>query len=294
MDVCRHADGTPASTDGWTPVVSDDNPASNIVANSCAQGGHIDLALGAGSHGKAGGPASVLLTGPPGIQWTKLQAWLAYTSSPTTAAQDPAHKVTATVAGSPLCSWGTGGAGCSTFGSFNAAPLADVNRVTVTASAPGQPLAMGVMCDSSPGQCPATGNEPYAHMRVWRIAVTVLNSEPPTVPADHDTGQPAPGVAVPGHVHNGSGKASKGRLTARLRRDRKGRLHLSGRLVDWKRRPISNASLVVKRTPGMAVRVLTGRDGRYHRVLGQGQRVVVRWYPWADSQAHLTAKGKKR
>jgi hypothetical protein len=287
VDVCRHTDGTPAPAYGWEPSITDDTPAGNIAQNSCAQGGHIDLALGAGAHSTQ---ASALLVGTlgPGTTWTRVQAWMAYRSSPTTPAEDPAHKVALTIAGEQPCAWGMG-AGCSLFGSWGAAPLSDVNRYTVTAKSPDQPLTLGVVCD---GGCPATSGDPAAQVRVWRIAVDV-NVPAPTEPATHDTGQPAP-TGSPGRVHNGSGKASRGRLTARLRRDRKGRLHLTGRLTDLKHRPIRNAQLVVKRSPGKAVRVTTGRDGRYHRVLGTGQRVVVRWYPWSDSTQHLSAKGKTR
>jgi len=287
LNACRHADGTPAPITGWQPVVND-TAQGNQAQDSCGQGGHIDLALGAGSHSPQ---ASVLLTNtlPPGTTWTKLQAWVAYRSNPMTAQDDHGSMVAMTVAGMSPCGWGKG-PGCSRFGVFEAAPLAEVNKVTVTNTGQ-QPLQVGVVCDSTPNPCPATSGDPYAIMRVWRLAVTVNEPDPPTIPATHDTGQPAPGVV---RVHNGSGRASYGYLTARLRRDRKGRLHLSGRLVDMRRRPITNALLVVKRSPGKATKAMTGKTGRYHRVLGLGRRVVVRWYPWNDSTKHISTKGKTR
>ncbi len=270
VDICRHADGTPAATDGWQPAVTDDSPG-NIVANSCAQGGHIDLALGAGTHGKAGGSASVLLAGtlPPGATWTRLQAWLAYTSSPVTAAEDPAHSVGLMVAGTSPCSWGRGGAGCSLFGSFSAAPLADVNRLTVTPTAPGQLLAIGVVCDSSPAMCPATSGEPYAKVRIWRIAVTMQTPDPPTMPATHDPGAPA---LAPG------GAAAVGKLTVRLHRHGSRRVRLSGRLVGADGKPVARARLVLRRQAkgrkAMFSRVVTRRDGSFSRVLARGLRTV--------------------
>jgi hypothetical protein len=206
-----------------------------------------------------------------------------------TAAEDPGNSVSGTIAGTPLCQWGHG-TGCSQFGVMGAAPLSPVNTITVTPSSLGQPLQLGVLCDSAPNPCPATAGDPYAMMRVWRIAVTVNEPDAPapTTPATHDPGQPAP------RIHNGSGTASYGYLTARVKRDRNGRVHVSGRLTDLKHHAISNAQLVVKRTPGQAVRVTTGRSGRYHRVLSFGRRVVVGWYPWTDSSKHLQAKGKTR
>lgn len=276
-DVCRHADGAPASTDGWQATIADDQPTGDVATNSCAQGGQIDLALGAGVHGKAGGPAAVLFTGtlPPGHTWTRLQAWLAFRSTPVAPADDPTHLVAATVAGSPLCSWGRASGGCSQFGSFAAAPLADVNRYTVTPTAPGQPLSLGVICDSTPNPCPATSGDPTAQMRVWRIAVTATYTDPPPVtPGNPST--PPPGTQ-PGAV-------STARLTIRLRSRGTRRVRLTGRLLRADGKPASYARLVLRRqTPGRPAtftRITTRRDGTFARMLTRGRRtarVSVRW-----------------
>jgi hypothetical protein len=273
IDICRHADGTPASTEGWQHVVTDDG-SGNLVANSCAQGGHIDAGLGAGTHGKAGGAASVMFTGslPPGTTWTQLTAWMAYEATPLTPAQDPAHKIAMMAAGTMPCSWGTGGGGCSQFGSFDAAPLAPVNRITVTRTTPDQPLSVGVMCDSSPGQCPATSGNPYARVRLFRLAVTVQSPEPIVPPV---APPPGSGPLPPG--------AQPGKLTLRLRRHG-ARVRLSGRLVDGAGRPVGHARLVLRRQfkgrKAMFSRIRTRADGSFRRVLRRGSRtarVTVRY-----------------
>jgi hypothetical protein len=273
--VCRNADGTPAPTDGWAHVVTDD-ATGNIAGNSCAAGGHIDLALGAGMHGKAGGSASVMFAGslPPGHSWSRMQVWAAFRSTPVGSAEDSAHLVAGTVAGVPLCSWGKG-TGCSMFGSFSAAPLADVNRYTVTPSSPGQPLSVGVMCDSSPNPCPATSGDPYAQMRVWRIEVKASYPDPPPI-TPGDPSVPPPG-AQPGTI-------GQARLTIRLRSRGTRRVRLTGRLANANGKPVMGARLVLRRqTVGdraMFYRLTTRRDGTFARVLRRGRktaRVSVRW-----------------
>lgn len=104
-----------------------------------------------------------------------------------------------------------------------------------------------------------------------------------------------------GHVHNGSGSAvagkltgglrhgSKGKLSTSMRVRRGGRVRLAGRLLDAGGKPIAGALLSVTTSPKGAkakrFRVRTRQNGTYARTLhwGRSSRIVVRWYPWADS-----------
>lgn len=111
-----------------------------------------------------------------------------------------------------------------------------------------------------------------------------------------------------GHVHNGSGSAARGTLTAGLRRGSKGRLHtsmrvrpgrrirLAGRLVGPDGKPIVGALLSVSTTragaaPGRFL-VRTRTDGAYSRNVrwGPSRRVIVKWYPFGDSTQPVSSR----
>jgi hypothetical protein len=428
VNACRHADGSAAPTDGWQVSVVDDYAANDVATNSCAQGGQVDLAFGAGTpHGRASNPATAsatvtfAATPPPGTSWSRVDVWWAYRAYPVTAAHDPAHLVAGVIAGSALgCSWGRGTGACAGRGLFAGPPLSDANLTTVSATAAGQPAAVGVVCDSSPALCPAASGEPYAQLRAWRMLLTLVDAtapvlaEQPALPpsvggsvavpisaADTGsgvhtarllvdgapTGAPvvldvaggrcvqqadgsfdylapcpaqvsgatvaldvrsvrdgrhsvvvrvtdaagnatdsAPAVltidnpvavsSVPlqnplrgrGHVHNGSGSASTGKLKAGLRTRRGGKLRakarvlpgrrvrVSGRLVGSDRKPVGGAVLVLRRrTPGHAPRYLTFRtrsNGTFDRVVrwGKSKRLMVQWYPWGDSTSPVSSR----
>ena len=428
VNVCRHADGSAAPTDGWQLSAVDDFAANDVATNSCAQGGQVDLALGAGTqHGRAADPANAsaqvtfAATPPPGTSWTRMHVWWAYDANPVMASDDPTHLVAGVIAGSSLgCSWGRGTGNCAGRGELAGPPLSDVNRTTVTPAAAGQPLAVGVVCDSSPGLCPAASGAPYAQLRAWRMLLTLADAtapalaEQPALPAtlagsvnvrinatdagsgvhtarllvdgetltapavldpaagrcaqradgtfDHLAPCPAqvsdasvaldvggvpdgshsvvvrvtdaagnvtdsPPVAVTvdnpvalaaiplpnplrgsGHVHNGSGSASTGKLRAglRTRKGRRlrakarvlpgGRLLVSGRLVGADRKPVGNAILVLRRQwPRRAPRYRTFRtraNGTFDHVLrwGKSKRLTVQWYPWGDSTTPVSSR----
>jgi hypothetical protein len=428
VNACRHADGSAAPTDGWQLSVADDYASNDVATNSCAQGGQVDLALGSGTqHGRASNPATAsaqvmfAATPPPGTSWSRLHVWWAYDANPVTASDDPIHHVAGVVAGSTLgCSWGRGTGACAARGEFAGPPLSDANRTTVSATAAGQPAAVGVVCDSSPGLCPAASGEPYAQLRAWRMLLTLVDTtapvlaEQPALPPSvggsvavpisaADTGSgvhtarllvdgapagapvvldaaggrcaqradgsfdylaPCPAqvsgatvaldvrsvrdgrhsvvvrvadaagnvtdsapvaltidnpVAVSsvplqnplrgrGHVHNGSGSASTGKLTAGLR-TRAGRrlrtklrvlpgrrVRVSGRLVGSDRKPVGGAVLVLRsKAPKHAARYRTFRtraNGTFSRTLrwGKSKRLTVQWYPWGDSTTPVSSR----
>jgi len=189
VNVCRHADGSAAPTDGWQLSAADDYAANDVATNSCAQGGQVDLALGAGTpHGRASDPATAsatvtfAATPPPATAWSRMDVWWAYRANPVTSAQDPAHLVAGAVAGSPFgCNWGRGTGACAGRGLFAGPPLSDANLTTVSPAAAGQPLAVGVVCDSSPALCPSASGEPYAQLRAWRMLLTLADASAPAL-----------------------------------------------------------------------------------------------------------------
>lgn len=148
-------------------------------------------------------------------------------------------------------------------------------------------------------------------VRIADAAGNVADSAATGVKVDNPP-PPVPLAAIPldnplrgqGRVHNGSGSASSGTLTAGLRLLRtpaRGSYHstlrlgygrraqLAGMLVGSDGRPIAGAILSLTSTPagGEPTRftVRTARDGRYLRVMhwGRSRSIAVTWYPMGDS-----------
>ncbi len=206
VNSCRHADGSPAPTDGWQLSVDDDYAANDTAANSCALGGQIDLALGAGTaHGRfngltfAGASVAFAASPPAGATWSRLQAWWAYRANPVSPASGV--NVIAGSAGGPLtrCSWGRDTGSCSGRGVFAAAPLADANMTStpIAPEASSQPLALSVACDSAPLACPAAAGDPYAQLRAWRLLVTLADGTAPVFGAQPALPATLAGSSVP-------------------------------------------------------------------------------------------------
>ncbi len=207
VNVCRHADGSPAPTDGWQLAIADDYAANDTAANSCSIGGQIDLALGAGTpHGRAAGAtfagaaASFAAAPPPNTAWSRVQAWWAYRSSPVTAA-DAADLISGTVGNTAAatCSWGRSTGACSGRGVLAGPPLSDANLTTaaVAPEAATQPLALRIACDSSPLACPAAPADPYAQLRAWRLLVTLADPSAPAFIAQPAIPPTLAGSSVP-------------------------------------------------------------------------------------------------
>jgi hypothetical protein len=148
-------------------------------------------------------------------------------------------------------------------------------------------------------------------VRIADAAGNVADSVATPVSIDNPP-PPVPLAAIPldnplrgqGRVHNGTGSASSGTLTAGPRvihtpvrgsyrptaRLAYGhRAQLAGKLVGADGRPVAGAILTVTSTaPGSGSRsftVRTAADGRYLRVMqwGRSRGIVVTWYPWGDS-----------
>ena len=132
-------------------------------------------------------------------------------------------------------------------------------------------------------------------------AVTIDNPPPPVPLSAIPLDNPLRGR---GRVHNGSGSATSGSLSAGLRvlrspargsyrptvRLRYGtRAQLAGRLVGSDGRPVAGAILTVTSTLRGGARqtfsVRTAANGRYLRVMhwGRSRGLVVTWYPFGDS-----------
>lgn len=144
----------------------------------------------------------------------------------------------------------------------------------------------------------AAGNTAVTKARTMSVSNSVPLS---SIPGDNP-------LRGKGHVHNGSGSAQSGKLSAGLRRGRSGRLsktkrvapgkrmRLAGRLVGADGKPIAGALLSVRSTrPGAAARQFTIRtraSGKYSRSLnwGPSRKLVVRWYPWGDSVQPAAAR----
>jgi hypothetical protein len=149
-------------------------------------------------------------------------------------------------------------------------------------------------------------------VRVTDAAGNVTDSAPVVVTVDNPVVLSSIPVQNPlrsrGHVHNGSGSASTGKVRAglRTRKGRRlrakarvlpgGRLLVSGRLVGSDRKPVGDAILVLRRrTPGHAPRYLTFRtraNGTFDRVVrwGKSKRLTVQWYPWGDSTTPVASR----
>ncbi len=198
VNVCRHADGTPAPTDGWQLIVEDDFNANDTAQNSCPIGGQVDLALGAGTaHGRfavvySGARVAFVASPPAGAAWSRVQAWWAFRSNPVTSA-DGSDLIAGSVGSQSLCSWGRSSGGCSARGTFAGGPTsaANVTAASVPPAEANQPLAVSAVCDSSPLACPSASGDPYAELRAWRLAVTLSDPSAPTFAA-----QPALPVTV--------------------------------------------------------------------------------------------------
>jgi hypothetical protein len=148
-------------------------------------------------------------------------------------------------------------------------------------------------------------------VRIGDAAGNVADSAASGVKVDNPP-PPVPLTAIPpdnplrgqGRVHNGSGGATSGTLTAGLRvlrtpargsflpTARLGyghRAQLSGKLRGSDGRPVGGATLTVTSTaPGAGRRsfsVRTAADGSYVRVMhwGRSRGIVVTWYPYGDS-----------
>ena len=148
-------------------------------------------------------------------------------------------------------------------------------------------------------------------VRIADAAGNVADSAASGVKVDNPP-PPVPLAAIPldnplrgqGRVHNGSGSASAGTLTAGLRVLRKPargsyrptaslrygtRAQLAGRLVGSDGRPVGGAILTVTSTARgggqQRYTVRTAADGRYVRVMhwGRVRSIVVGWYPFGDS-----------
>ncbi len=197
VNVCRHADGSVAPTDGWQLAIADDYATPGDATNTCAAGGQIDLVLKRATvHGRGTGPvASAQLSftafPPPGVAWRSMQVWWAYEAKPVTAAEDPGHLIQGIVGATGGCVWGRGAGSCSARGTIDGPPLIEAHRTTVPIAAAfaTSPLVVDVGCDSSPLACPANLNNDLAHLRAWRMLVTLQDnsapafSEQPNLPA---------------------------------------------------------------------------------------------------------------
>jgi len=149
-------------------------------------------------------------------------------------------------------------------------------------------------------------------VRVADAAGNATDSAPATLTIDNPVAVSSVPLLNPlrgrGHVHNGSGSASTGKLTAGLRRRAGqrlrakarvlpgGRIRVSGRLVGADRRPVGRAILVLRRkAPRRAARYLTFRtrsNGTFDRTLrwGRSKRLTVHWYPWGDSTTPVSSR----
>jgi hypothetical protein len=209
VNVCRHADGSQAPTDGWQLSVADDFAANDTAANSCALGGLVELGLRAGTaHGRVTGAMydsatiAFAATPPPGTGWTQASIWWAYQSNPSGPAGG-ADQIAGSIGGAPqaTCAWGSAAASpCSSRGLFVGPPLSPANETKLSIS-PDQaagPLTAAVTCSSAPSACPSVSGEAYGQLRLWRLRVTLLDTSPPalTTPSPLPPSITQPKVAV--------------------------------------------------------------------------------------------------
>jgi hypothetical protein len=149
-------------------------------------------------------------------------------------------------------------------------------------------------------------------VRVADAAGNVTDSAPVVVTVDRPVDLSSVPLQNPlrgrGHIHNGSGSASTGRLTAglRTRAGRKlrsklrvlpgGRIRVSGRLVGSDRKPVGRAVLILgSKAPKHAPRYLmfhTRANGTFDRTVrwGKSKRLTVQWYPWGDSTTPVSSR----
>ena len=136
-------------------------------------------------------------------------------------------------------------------------------------------------------------------------AVTIARPSPtPPGTVVGPDGNPVPAtnlLAGQGHIHNGSGAADVGKLTAGFRNKhglkRTGRIaagrtiKLRGRLREASGTPIRGATLQILDGSTLFV-VHTRKDGRYSKTLkwGPSRQVTVQWWPWGDSPEPLAVR----
>ena len=174
------------------------------------------------------------------------------------------------------------------------------------------PCKLAIASAAVPLDLGGVANGPHSvAVRIADAAGNVTDSAASGVTVDNPP-PPVPLSAIPldnplrgqGRIHNGSGSASTGTLTAGLRLLRapaRGsyrptarvgygkRAQLAGRLVGSDGRPVARAVLSVTSTPvgGSPQRftVRTAADGSYLRVMhwGRSRSIAVVWYPFGDS-----------
>lgn len=183
VDSCRHADGTPASTDGW--AASGTLAAADTLEDSCAQGGALTLSMveaGGGADAHAGAPMGIVFrtrdanlvprgaefwswaalpNAGPGATWSTMAMagdWAYGSGEILRQVSGPA------IVGNPLV------------------PLAAANRIVApgTVLGPGAALSTWLNCSSGSFTCPkdATVALTRAALTIEDVAAPRLLSEP--------------------------------------------------------------------------------------------------------------------